>query len=318
MQTKGMKIYFETRSPSEVERRDFPKLQLMICNKWNPAIVSLGELKSDTGDHMPMMRISEMKVSTTSNNYEYLDSIDDASLLHSVEPSLSNLKEQLLEKVSRNVVEVTRYDDVLEDFPTSQTYMSTERHRKISAEVLADRFGIGIERARATLRATVQRGTWSAIPPISRQYRAYRQHTVKRLNGKFATDMIREKSMFLRGKLASRMYRHKCRFNVSYPIPRANSEHVGYILNDFVSDYGAHDHLTYNGAAVQVGSNTNFQNSVQKYKIKTHVSAPWRPREIGILAVNSSRYSNGQHRLRLSGEKHLTYPSIWILVFTIE
>ena len=121
-----------------------------------------------------MMRISEMKVSPNANDYKYLDSTDDASLLHSVEPSLSNLKEQLLAKVPRNVAEVTRYNDVLEDLPTRQTYMSTERHIKISAEVLPERFGIEIECARSTLRATVQRGTRSAILPMSRQYRADR------------------------------------------------------------------------------------------------------------------------------------------------
>ena len=153
-----------------------------------------------------------------------------------------------MEKVSRNVAEVTRYNDVLEDLPTRQTYMSTERHRKISAEVLPDRFGIEIECARSTLRATVQRGTRSAILPISRQYRADRQHTVKRLNGKFATDTILEKSMSLQGKVVSQMYSHKCGFNASYQITKANSEHVGYILNDLVSDYGAPEHFTYDGA----------------------------------------------------------------------
>ena len=87
MQTKGTKIYLEIRSPSEVELRDCPKLQLTSRKEWNPAIVSLGELKSDTGYHLPMMRISKMKVSPNANGYEYLYSTDDASLLHSVKPS---------------------------------------------------------------------------------------------------------------------------------------------------------------------------------------------------------------------------------------
>ena len=86
MRTKGTKIYFETRSPSEVELKDYTKLQITSRKEWIPAIVSLGELKSDTGDHLPMMRISKMKVSPNANDYEYLDSTDDSSLLHSVEP----------------------------------------------------------------------------------------------------------------------------------------------------------------------------------------------------------------------------------------
>ena len=77
-----------------------------------------------------------------------------------------------------------RYDNGLEDFPLSQTYTSTERHSRISAEVLAGRFGIGIERARETLRSTVQRVTRSDILNISRRYRAERQHTVKQMNKK--------------------------------------------------------------------------------------------------------------------------------------
>ena len=103
MRTKGTKIYFKKRSPGKVELRDCPKLQLTSRNEWNCTIVSLGELKSNTRDHLPMMRISQMKISPNTNDYEYLDSTDYAPLLHSVEPSLSNLKEQLLEKLPKNV-----------------------------------------------------------------------------------------------------------------------------------------------------------------------------------------------------------------------
>ena len=100
---KGTNIYFKTRLPSEVELKDCPKLQLTSRKEWNLAIVSLGELKSDNGDHLSMMCIFKMKVSPNANDYEYLYSTDDASLLRSVEPSFSNLKEQMLEKVPRNV-----------------------------------------------------------------------------------------------------------------------------------------------------------------------------------------------------------------------
>ena len=37
--------------------------------------------------------------------------------------------------------------------------------------------------------------------------------------------------------------------------------------------------MTYDSAAVQVGQHTNFQKSIRKYEIKTHVSAPRRPNE---------------------------------------
>ena len=54
---------------------------------------------------------------------------------------------------------------------------------------------------------------------------------------------------------------------------------MGYSLSKFVSDYGAPEDLTFDGAAVQVGRNTHFQNTIRKNDIKSHVSAPHRPNE---------------------------------------
>ena len=53
------------------------------------------------------MQISKLKISPNIIDFEYLDASDDASLLHSIEPSMSNLKEQLLMKVPSKVVEVS-------------------------------------------------------------------------------------------------------------------------------------------------------------------------------------------------------------------
>ena len=62
-----------------------------------------------------------------------------------MDPYLSGLKERLSALVPRYIAEVARYDDSLVDIPTRQTYTSTESHVKMSDEVLADRFGIGLE-----------------------------------------------------------------------------------------------------------------------------------------------------------------------------
>ena len=59
----------------------------------------------------------------------------DENLLESLDSSLSGLKENLAALVPRYMAEVTRYDDLLEEILTIQTYTPTERHVKISAEV---------------------------------------------------------------------------------------------------------------------------------------------------------------------------------------
>ena len=62
-------------------------------------------------------------------------------------------------------------------------------------------------------------------------------------------------------------------------MPRANGENVGNSLNDFIHEFGAPDHLTYDGAAVQVGAKTKFVDTIRRNHIESHVSAPYRPNE---------------------------------------
>ena len=77
------------------------------------------------------------------------------------------------------------------------------------------------------------------------------------MNRKFATDKILVKSKTLRRNFASQIYSHKCGFNAVYHLESLNGENVGYILIEFLSDYGAPEHLTFDGAEVQVGRNTH-------------------------------------------------------------
>ena len=62
------------------------------------------------------------------------------------DPTESGLKEKTTVLVPRYGAEVARYDETLEDLSTRQMYTSTERHRKMSAEVLADRFETGLDK----------------------------------------------------------------------------------------------------------------------------------------------------------------------------
>lgn len=58
-----------------------------------------------------------------------------------------------------------------------------------------------------------------------------------------------------------------------------DGDHVGDTLTQFLRDFGAPEHLTFDGAAVQTGPKTRFMQATRKYEIKYHVSGPWRPNE---------------------------------------
>jgi hypothetical protein len=64
---------------------------------------------------------------------------------------------------------------------------------------------------------------------------------------------------------------------MAYPIMKANGDSVGDTLTQFISDLGAPEHLTFDGAAVQTGSKTRFMQAIRRYEIKYHVSGPRRP-----------------------------------------
>lgn len=63
--------------------------------------------------------------------------------------------------------------------------------------------------------------------------------SVKRLNGKFATDTAYGKVKSLQGNVGSRLFSHKCGFKACYPLQKIDGGNsVGDALTQFISDYG--------------------------------------------------------------------------------
>ena len=258
--TKGTKIFFQSRSPTRNELEDEKAhITLTDLQAWNPERVRLG--------------ISE----TTQNSSDVLEITSDPRgnlfALYNIEPSLVFLKERMISKVAGVM------NKEFGSLPKRNTLISTERHEKTTANHLSEKFGIGLQRAYATLQVTLQQGKRSAILPISRRYRADRFYNVKRLNGRFSTDTIYGNCVSLRGNIASQVYSHKCGFAKLYHLTKTKGDDIGETLANFIHEYGAPEHLTFDGAAVQVGSNTKFNSLLRQHHINYHISAPRRPNE---------------------------------------
>ena len=58
-----------------------------------------------------------------------------------------------------------------------------------------------------------------------------------------------------------------------------NGKHVGHILTDFIHEFGAPAHITYDGTVVQVGKWTKFQKTLQKADTKRKLFTPRHPNE---------------------------------------
>ena len=281
LHTRGTKVLNATRSPTEHELQTCIQIEMTSPHPWEPGTVTLGA------------------VSTIPQEYNAPKPDDD--LVYSVNPSLVHLGERLISQIRvsyRNYViksmgtqdgQVTH-----ENLPARRTFISQERHERATADTLAERFCIGYEQAKATLAATQQRGVRSAILPLSRRYRADRMYSVKRLNGKFATDTLWATVRSLRQNICAQVYSHKCGFQAAYVMTAATGDTTGHSLLDFIHDFGAPEHLTFDGASVHVGPKTLFMKTVRRSRITTHTSEAKRandsPAEAAIREIKKRWY----------------------------
>lgn len=278
LQTKGTKVYFTSRVPTSAELSDpnISRIELTSDRDWNPTQIRLSQLNaslSTMDSSVPWKFPIRAQHDHDASQYVYLDPTSDEAILDSIDPVFTNLQ------LGMKIGEVATSDYSMTDRPVRKTFHSTERHSHATAEALSERFGIGIIRARKTLAATTQRGTRSAILPLERRYHADRRFGLRRLNGKFSTDTAYFPCRSLRGNIASQIYYDKCGFAACYHIDKADNKRIGPTLSSFASDYGIPEHLTMDGAQVQVGRHTEFQSFIRRHEVKFHVSHPRRPNE---------------------------------------
>ena len=275
--TKGTKVQFTSRVPTDHELHTCNQVELTSDSQWNPESVMMqsvtrkrkGSYADDTRPYKRQLCSTNMLASET--QYSFLDPSTDEAILSQVNSVLVEAKERFISKLSQEINQ--------DDIPTRHTFISDERHGKRNASEIAERWLIGLNKAKATLMATTQRSSRSAILPLSRRYRADRMYNLKRLDAKFATDTLYGDVRSLLQNSCAQIYSHKIGFHVCYPMSNAKGVTIGYTLRDFCHDFGVPANLTFDGALAQVGRNTEFMKAIRKYHIEYHVSGPRRPNE---------------------------------------
>ena len=211
----GTKLIFTSRAPTSRELSECEHIEMTSTRQWNPESVSLvGSLSSKPSDDCPQLRVRVSSTDMSTNpyshasrdRYQYLAHDSEATLLHDISPSLVELKE-IATKVMSPESEV----------PSRKSLVSRERHPTITPENLAELWCIGPNKARATLHATTQMATRSAVLPISRRYRADKMYGVKRLNGKFSTDTLWSNCKSLHQNSHGQVFSHKMAFQCAIP-----------------------------------------------------------------------------------------------------
>ena len=133
------KIQFVSRSPASNELSHCPHIQSTSKVDWNPTQVSLSESSSRQGKR-PEDSMDNFPHSND-DNWMPEDSMDDF-------PHFDDCPRMIPTSGLRRVnsqVSRSECDSALEDIPSRRSCTSRDRHSKVSAEVLADGFAIGID-----------------------------------------------------------------------------------------------------------------------------------------------------------------------------
>jgi hypothetical protein len=124
--------------------------------------------------------------------------------------------------------------------------------QSVSPESLSERWQIGLEVARETIKRTTQRLSRSAVIPLARRYRADRQFQTKRLDGKWATDTMDGRVKSLDGNRDGQVFSNGTFFAEIYPIARKKD--AGLALKAFVLELGVPENLPIDGSKEQTNS----------------------------------------------------------------
>ena len=172
------------------------------------------------------------------------------------------------------VAEMTMLSTV-QDILSTQTFQSKERHSSVDPSDFSERWYIGFSQATKMIKVTTQWLMHSAILTLARQYRADRMFKRPRICGTIYTDTMNGRYKSLDGNKHAQRFANESFFATTYPMEHKSS--AGQALKQFIFDFGIPDKLVCDGAAEQVGKQTEFQSTVQKHATDLHVTEPHEP-----------------------------------------
>ena len=115
--TKGTKIYFQTRTPTMHELQNCRKVDMTSPNLWDPEHVVLKKI--ERREQKPSRVIQAVRTNVIGNDWVYSDPSSDEAILHSINPALT-----------QHVREIDSYDPKYEDIMLPRSYISTDRHQQ--------------------------------------------------------------------------------------------------------------------------------------------------------------------------------------------
>ena len=149
---------------------------------------------------------------------------------------------------------------------------SRDRGPVITKEILAKRWGIGLDTAHKTLSTTTQFGVRKVLHPVERRYRT-RQSQLRfpTLNTKLYTDTVFSSTRSLHGNKCAQVFTNGIGYDLFYPL-KAEAD-IGDALNEVVRTIGVPKELVSDGAKAETQG--RFAAVANEYRIKQRITEPY-------------------------------------------
>jgi hypothetical protein len=153
--------------------------------------------------------------------------------------------------------------------------MSDKRHCSVSAAELADKWDIGIDAAKQTLKVMTQLGIRHALHPLRRRYRTdYMSLRYNRLDTTFYTDTLFSKSVSLNMNNCAQIFTNGKYVRV---FPMTSKANAGAALQALAEDIGIPNRLVSDGAKEMTKENTLFIKTCRHLRIAHRTTEPHSP-----------------------------------------
>ena len=278
-------VYFKSRAPTMEEIRDLVQVEMTSEERWDPSTIGRKQLSREEEEHQRL--IASVKIDPQTIGAErpeepqlQFGEAEYDVLLASCSAVYS--ERTLIQRLIASVRVVSCYEDEEDSLmheaaePRKMAAVDIRaRHTELSAEEVSKKFGIGIETARNTLKATTQHGIRHAMHPLSRRYRTdIMQSKRKRLNDTFYSDTMFSGIKSIRGNTCAQMFTNG-KFVHLEPVVR--KAQAGEALHSMIDEVGIPEMMVFDGAKEQTGPKSEFMRAIRKYRVKYWQTEPYSP-----------------------------------------
>ena len=301
LEMNGTICFLNTRVPSQDEIEHCPHIIMTSELPWDPSqlTVPLSPAPRDGDKRTRTTRVdqvsSRLNTSRAPNYGSWRLPLDEGES----DIALSKVSTALTPKTMLSALATSvRYSGEEDLKMTKVSAVNTRsRHADVTPEVLAEKWRIGLQTAKDTLKVTTQNGIRHALHPLKRRYRTDTMSLgYRRLSTRFYTDTLFAKVKSIKGNTCAQVFAtNDIGFVRVHPM--VSKAQAGEALRGLAEDIGVPNEIVCDGAAEQVGPRSDFYKTVNYLRMRIKRTEPYSPWQNNAESAIRELKKRWKHRM---------------------